>query len=416
MRQRICCTTNPLAHSLLRGGSVQNVTGQVVEGDNFFDRRRELDRFWDGLETDNLLLLAPRRVGKTSLLRRMKADAESHGFTAVCIDVSDCQDELRFVQRLYAAILEHQDAGDRIWKTMKGNWLGKTIRRAKKMGALGFSIEFGADEPKWDRMGEELADALTGLGGRTLIQVDELPVFVVKLLNRGNEADQGRIREFLYWLRRLRVQYPTVRWMLAGSIGLDTVASRLNIADSINDLRIETLGAFDSTTSHALLQALAETYGLELGDAAREHIITRVGWAIPYYLQLIFDKVRHCKKPEPGDVDRAVDSLLDPSHKSLFDYWRQRLRDELGRPDSDHAMALLHPASRVAEGVRHGILKQALGAAVGDADAREEKMRYLLDVLQNDGYLVEEDGRWRFRSPLLREFWRRRIAPPEDQQ
>jgi uncharacterized protein len=40
-------------------------------------------------------------------------------------------------------------------------------------------------------------------------------------------------------------------------------------------------------------------------------------------------------------------------------------------------------------------------------------MRYLLDVLQNDGYLVEENKRWRFRSPLLREYWFRRIAPPE---
>jgi len=31
---------------------LQKVTGQAVEGDNFFDRERETARFWRGLETD----------------------------------------------------------------------------------------------------------------------------------------------------------------------------------------------------------------------------------------------------------------------------------------------------------------------------------------------------------------------------
>lgn len=392
---------------------MQNVTGQVVEGENFFDREQEIARFWDGLAADNLLLLAPRRVGKTSVLRRMKAEATKRGFTAVYVDVSDCSDELRFVQRLYGAILEHDGDADRLWNEIKESWLGKAISRIKKAGGAGFSIEFSDDHLKWDRLGEELADALTSLNGQTLIQVDELPVFALKLLNRTDEIQQGRIREFLYWLRRLRLQYPQVRWMLAGSIGLDTVTSRLNIADSINDLRIETLGAFDFPTAHRLLQELAGAYNIEMSEAVRERVIARVGWPVPYYLQLIFDKLRAFRTPEPKDVDSAVDTLLDPSQRNLFDYWRQRLRDELGRPDSDQATALLHSASRVAEGVSREVFKLTLAKAIPDASEREDKLRYLLDVLQNDGYLVEEDRRWRFRSPLLREYWRRRVAPPE---
>ncbi len=262
-------------------------------------------------------------------------------------------------------------------------------------------------------MGEELAESLEALPGKTLIQVDELPVFALKLLNRSDDTNQGRIREFLYWLRRLRQDYPQVRWMLAGSIGLDTVASRLNIADSINDLRLETLGAFDVPTAHALLQELSEAYTVNLEEPVRDHIFARVGWLVPYYLQLIFDKLRDCRKPEASDVDAAVNKLLDPHHKGLFDYWRQRLRDEMGRPDADHAAALLHPACRAPEGVRRTVFKQALTPAIADADAREDKVRYLLDVLENDGYLVEEDKLWRFRSPLLRKYWLRRVAPPE---
>ncbi|MDQ3773238.1 MAG: hypothetical protein M3461_02095 [Pseudomonadota bacterium] len=47
---------------------MRNMTGPVVRGEDFFDREHEQARFWRDLETDNLLLLAPRRVGKTSLM------------------------------------------------------------------------------------------------------------------------------------------------------------------------------------------------------------------------------------------------------------------------------------------------------------------------------------------------------------
>ena len=391
---------------------VQNVTNQVVEGSDFFDRAREIARYWKGLQTDNLLLLAPRRVGKSSVLRRMNQLTADEGFTGIYLDVSDCHDELRFVQRLYAAILDHHGSADRLWEGIKESWLGKTMSRVKKAGAGVFSIEFESNNVDWARMGEELAEALEGLDGRTLIQVDELPVFVLKLFNRADDTEQGRIREFLYWLRRLRQAYPRVRWMLAGSIGLDTVASRLNIADSINDLGIETLGAFDIETSHALLRELAKTYRVELDDAVRGHILARVGWPIPHYLQLIFHKLRDCKKPRKKDVDAAVDTLLDPHHKGVFDYWRQRLRDEMGRPDADYAGTLLNSACRTPSGIRRSIFQQALTTAIPDADLREEKLRYVLDVLENDGYLVEHEKLWMFRSPLLREYWSRRVAPP----
>jgi hypothetical protein len=59
-------------------------------------------------------------------------------------------------------------------------------------------------------------------------------------------------------------------------------------------------------------------------------------------------------------------------------------------------------------------LSLVLAGSIPDPTAREDKLRYLLDVLQNDGYLVDVDSRWRFLSPLLREYWLRRLAPQED--
>ncbi len=393
---------------------MRNITGAVAEGDDFFDRSNEMTIFWRDLETDNILLLAPRRVGKTSVMKRMARDSGPYGFSPVFVDVSDCSDETGFVQRLYSAILSN-DSGDRLWKLIENSWLGKTIERVQKIGGAGFSLEFRAGGDSWTRLGEELAGALSRLEGRWLIQIDELPVFVLKLLDKDEPADRSRVREFLYWMRRLRQQYAGVRWMLAGSIGLDTVTARLNIADAINDLRIEKLGPFDIPTADALLQALSATHGVRLSAAVRSYIIDRAGWPAPYYLQLLFHELRDIKgEVSEAHVDNAVQELLGPHHSTYFDYWRQRLYEELGRADADYAVTLLHKLCRVPDGALRSTLSLALAGAIPDSAVREDKLRYLLNVLQGDGYLVETNNRWCFLFPLLREYWLRRLAPPEE--
>lgn len=77
---------------------MRNCVGQPVRGDDFFDREEEQRRIWARLETNNLLLLAPRRVGKTSLMERLKADSGSHGYCTLSVDVSDAADESAFVR------------------------------------------------------------------------------------------------------------------------------------------------------------------------------------------------------------------------------------------------------------------------------------------------------------------------------
>lgn len=48
---------------------MQNITGQPVVGDDLFGRDYELKTLWERLERgEHVLLLAPRRVGKTSLM------------------------------------------------------------------------------------------------------------------------------------------------------------------------------------------------------------------------------------------------------------------------------------------------------------------------------------------------------------
>jgi uncharacterized protein len=396
---------------------VQNRVGRPVTGENFFGREEEQRRCWECLESDHLLLLAPRRVGKTSLMLRLRSEARANGFEASYMSGAEAEDEAGFVQRLYDAV-EDLGVSPGIWQRLVDGPFGRWVRSIEKVEVAGVGLELtGADREQWAAAGEKLARALDQQESPCLLLVDEVPVFVLKLLHLDTSGE--RARRFLTWFRALRQRSDlngSLRWLLAGSIGLDTVAARLNLGDTINDLHLFHLGPFSHEVADALLSELSATHQLPLPQEVRAHILRRVGWTIPYYLQIVFSELREqhgangAPPPTLDHVDGIFENLMKPAKKAYFDYWRQRLDEELGRPDARLAIHLLNAISLDAQGVSRQTLRQHMGKQIRSSEPRDEKLRFLLDVLEGDGYIAEQDGRFLFRSPLVREFWSRRVA------
>lgn len=387
--------------------------GNPVTGDDFFDREKEQALIWRKLERDHILLLAPRRIGKTSLMRRLCDTAKAYSFQATMASFAPCNDEMDCVRELVKAVSKDKQVSKQFLE--KFNKALAHIKGVKiSVFGVGGGIELSDDEqPDWREVGEALAGTLAELDGLWLLCVDELPVFVLKLL--AEENGRERIRSFLYWFRDLRQNYHEhVRWILAGSIGMDTVASRLGLGDTINDLDPFPLGAFSEDTADRFLACLAQSYELHLSDTVRRYMIQRIGWPVPYYLQLLFDKLVISRDkdihPDKAAVDKAFEELLSPTYKIHFDYWRQRLHEELGSPDDNHALQLLNASCRDQAGASKAVFNQILRERIPEQDNREETLRYLLDVLENDGYLVKTGDRYHFRLEWLREYWLRRVA------
>lgn len=393
---------------------VRNLIGSPVRGQDFFDRVHVQKELWDFLHRDHILLLAPRRVGKTSLMHELKAKAPEKGIHAVYCSAADAKDEVGFIQRILEALAEIE-AGVKALKTLRKSPVGQWFKKVKKLQVAGFGFELESSSADWAAVGEGLMAVLADQSGPWLLLVDELPMFVLKLLRE--DPSGARAREFLEWFRSLRQRTDMegrVRWLLAGSIGLDAVTARFNLGDTINDLHIYHLGPFSKPDADGLLRELSRTHELPLGDEERAHMIQRVGWLIPYHLQLLFAELRSLcreRKEEPAldTIDEAFEILLSPAQKGYFDYWRQRLHEELGKPDADFALALLGATARDEDGATRETLGQVLGEHITEASERNERLRYLLDVLEGDGYLVFEQDRFRFRSPLVHEFWKRRV-------
>lgn len=162
-----------------------------------------------------------------------------------------------------------------------------------------------------------------------------------------------------------------------------------------------------------------------MSEAVCAELLDRVGWLIPYHLQVVVSEILEqmprgddTRMPESplvevtsAHVESALEAILSPAKRNhYFDYWRQRLDEELGKPDSRWARRLLTAVASDPRGVSIDTLSQVLAADISDPEERVERLRFLIDVLVRDGYLVEEAGRFRFRSPLVRAFWVERIA------
>ena len=80
--------------------------GVSVGGDNFTDRTRETQRLKMNFENGlNVILISPRRMGKTSLVKRVAQVVDKELVQVVYVDIYDCRSEYDFYTKFAEAIM-----------------------------------------------------------------------------------------------------------------------------------------------------------------------------------------------------------------------------------------------------------------------------------------------------------------------
>lgn len=83
------------------------VYGMSVEGENFTDRGKETKRLKMDMENGiNVILVSPRRIGKSSLVRKVAKEMNNPKIKIVYMDIYDCRDEYSFYNRFATEILK----------------------------------------------------------------------------------------------------------------------------------------------------------------------------------------------------------------------------------------------------------------------------------------------------------------------
>ena len=83
------------------------VYGMSVEGENFTDRVKETKRLKMNFENGiNVILVSPRRMGKSSIVKKVKSEIETTTLRVVYMDIYDCRSEYEFYNRFASAIMK----------------------------------------------------------------------------------------------------------------------------------------------------------------------------------------------------------------------------------------------------------------------------------------------------------------------
>ncbi len=91
------------------------VYGVSVEGNNFTDRVKETRRLKMNFENGlNVVLISPRRMGKTSLVKRVQEMVDKSLIQTVYVDIYDCRSEYDFYNKFAEALLK-QTANKMEW-------------------------------------------------------------------------------------------------------------------------------------------------------------------------------------------------------------------------------------------------------------------------------------------------------------
>ena len=97
------------------------VYGMSVEGENFTDRVKETKRLKLDFENGmNVILISPRRMGKSSIVKKVKAEITNPDIKVVYMDIYDCRNEYDFYNRFASALMkETSTKADQIIENIK---------------------------------------------------------------------------------------------------------------------------------------------------------------------------------------------------------------------------------------------------------------------------------------------------------
>jgi len=403
---------------------VRNIVGTPARGSDFYDREELVALLWDHLDAGNVLVAAPRRFGKTTLMYRL-IDEPKPDWTPVHVDAESIREPVNFVIALLDALM----ADHKIRKFLLSSWKS-TCRWARGLlheievttrWDVGLKLKLKESvAPHWQERGEALLRALRDCEERVLIIIDELPVMLY--LFRDNGVSDADTRAFLYWFRRLRtdpnIGLANCRFLVGGSIGIEHYLSELGAADSFNDFERVALNELSRERAADFLAQLLKSRRLSLSSATQRKMLDLIGAPIPYFIQMFVAEIAtettsgRARIVGPGRIEEIYHHrLLAASCKTYFQHYYDRLRrydkaEELAAKAFLRDLALAHPDPLPAAQLR-ALYRKALGeSATDDGFAR------LIGDLENDFYIRgrREDNAYAFASKILCDWWRRYYA------
>ena len=401
-------------------------TGAPVDPVDLRFRGAFLAELWRTLRTGHVVLTAPRRTGKTSVMDYLR-DQPENGFSVVSINVQDLTHPADFFQVLLDGF--HDAHPDFVRDRLAAGWglVSGVLEKVDTVGVGGFKLALRGSDPDWRRNWRQHGDTFLAQARSTgvpiLFVIDEFPDMLLNL-SRENE---GLLREFLSWFRTQR-QSPaptrdSIRWLVGGSVNLAGTLDALGLVDLINDLEDVSLPPLTDGDIETFVADMLGGRDVPFDEIVPQRLIARLGHPIPLFMQMATQDLyrlwkREQRRIDATDVDAVFDALIVASAaRTRLQHFHSRIKQYYVDPKRSIAHALLGQISVSESGLRRATLwheTERLLAELGvilPAHERRQVFNQLLLDLENDFYIIEaEEGFYDFASGVLKSWWRKYYA------
>ena len=368
-------------------------TGGVVSHADLVNRSQTLQQIMETLDRGrHVFLTAPRRYGKTSLMRAVHRQMAANG-VAVFLDVESVTSPEELAVRLEVSLeMASREGGDQSGLSAgASDEVEETDRVLQRLDQI---RKDGAPFPV--HLPENLAELQ-----RPSIILDEVTYMLENM-------ERERAVICLELISRIS-RVPGVRLIIAASTDLVAYLRAQELTLKLSrSTRLE-LEPFSRRDARLLVRALFARNHRRPAGGVVDQILCHAWPPVPYFIQiLIFELEAELRRSAPLLSPELVErvyrtAVMGPDCRRWFDFFewhfRRYYQDRQGRA----ARLLLNELSLRPDGISHRAVKSLLAAH----DAVIDDVAALVHRLKYDMY-VESDRRGvRIAHRMLREYWRR---------
>ena len=379
--------------------------GGQIDIKSVIGRDQLIKLLWETVELQSLVITAERRIGKTTVMKKMRAEPMK-GWVPVYQDLESCHSAMEFAMAVYREI--HQFLSGK----------GKFTRRSKEFfTALGgteiggaFKLPDKAAAPWKEVLTKAIEDLMHENDEKTklLFLWDEMPFMLMNIRNAEGEQTAMQVLDHLRWLRQT---HSGLRMVITGSIGLHHVISSLkekNYANSpVNDMaRIDVPPLADADAARLAGLLIVGEALTSPDQAATCAAIAHEADSFAFYVHHIVKGLKvQGLDATPANVAKIVAShLVDSNDPWELTHYRERISTYY--PDDQKTVSLLLDELAVQQGAASVNELLAMLKGASQFDDRERLLR-LLSLMERDHYLQrDEDGGYHFGFPLIRRWWK----------
>ena len=393
--------------------------GQIPDPHELYGREDFIQHLWRLLDGNNILLLAPRRFGKSGVMRHVLLHPHP-GYLPLSFELEDVDSPEEFVWRVMKELLAH----DSVRKLMSQAkrlpavfmcWVKDTFDEAEFEGA---KIKFKAQlKEDWREAAKQLLSELEKADSTVIFMFDELPAMLDRIIEKRGDAVA---RDFLAWFRTVRLEQKDVlrrhRFIVAGSVGIDQILRKIGATDKLVDFARLPVEPLDDATAKKLADDLALSFSITWSPELSAKLFDLIGAPVPYFIHIFFSQLGQLPPVQKagltaGDLERIYrERVLGPTCRHYFDHYSSRLR-RYGKTGEKAALAILRVVAgqgRISRLALFDVYRKARGKGATDHDFDE-----LMADLEYDWYLHLDTNtnEYYFHLKVMKDWWHRWHPP-----